>query len=53
MGVDGRLMLIGRPHEKSWQENSLYQLQHEMFREHTEDAGKIYQTLGTIDQQVK
>jgi hypothetical protein len=53
VGVNGGLMLIGRTYEKSWQENNLYQLQHEMLREHTEDAGKIYRTLRTIDRKGK
>lgn len=50
VGVDSGLVLIGRPYEKSSQEDNIYQLQYEMLREHPEDAGKIYQALQAIDQ---
>ena len=53
VGVDDKLTMMGRPYEKSWQEDNLYQLQHELLSEHAEDARKIYKTLRTIDQQNK
>lgn len=49
VGLNDSLILIGRPYANSSQESNIYHLQHEMLREHAEDAAKIYRTLRKID----